>query len=174
MQYLYKNQIDRKCRYHLNKNSVLQSTELRWNIYLVDDDLDDLMLSEKVLHSSGQVHDIYTVEVPEMLFEVMNDHGHMSDLDYYDVIKSIILMDIHMPELNGIQMLEQLKSHPCTSDCPVILLTEDSSGFLVEEAYHYGADGYLEKPINLIQFHHNLELIKKGNKSLCAGGNFIV
>lgn len=68
---------------------------------------------------------------------------------------NLILLDIMLPQLNGIQVLKKLKEDPKTSKIPVVLLTNLGQASVIKTAYDLGAQGYLLKvrmrPQDLIQ-----------------------
>jgi two-component system sensor histidine kinase/response regulator len=71
----------------------------------------------------------------------------------------VVLLDIMMPEITGITVLEKLKSDPETSDIPVIMVTAKSEAEDVEEALSKGAVEYIKKPINEIELLARLRTI---------------
>ncbi len=60
----------------------------------------------------------------------------------------LIVSDVHMPQLNGFQMLERIRTSPATSTIPVILLTAESTYARMREGMAGGADDYLVKPVS--------------------------
>lgn len=58
---------------------------------------------------------------------------------------SLMLLDIMMPKLNGVEVLRQLKADPLTKAIPIILLTNLSDDNIIQEALHLGAAAYLIK-----------------------------
>ncbi len=58
----------------------------------------------------------------------------------------LVLSDINMPEMSGIQMLKKLKGGPQTSSIPVIMISTEGSEERIKEALDNGASGYLKKP----------------------------
>jgi two-component system chemotaxis response regulator CheY len=57
-----------------------------------------------------------------------------------------VISDIHMPEMNGIEMLEQIKSRPECAALPVLMLTTEGSATLIQRAKALGAKGWIVKP----------------------------
>jgi twitching motility two-component system response regulator PilH len=63
-----------------------------------------------------------------------------------EISPDIVMMDINMPHLNGMELLETLKSSPKTSRIPIIMCTENAKIGSVDDAYVKGADSYIIKP----------------------------
>jgi CheY-like chemotaxis protein len=63
-----------------------------------------------------------------------------------------ILLDVNMPRVGGLEVLQQLKSHPVLRTIPVVMLTTSSMSGDVQAAYEYGANSYIVKPVNFDRF----------------------
>jgi CheY-like chemotaxis protein len=64
----------------------------------------------------------------------------------------VILLDINMPKVSGLEVLRQYKSHPVLRTLPVVMLTTSGVGEDVEQAYQLGANSYIVKPVDFDQF----------------------
>ena len=62
---------------------------------------------------------------------------------------SMIILDVNMPLLNGMEMLERLKQDPKTSGIPVVMLTTEAQRSMIERARQNGAKAWLIKPIKV-------------------------
>jgi two-component system, OmpR family, response regulator ResD len=58
---------------------------------------------------------------------------------------SLVLLDIMLPDLNGLQILKEIKSNPQTKALPVVLLTNLGQDTVIKEGFELGAEGYLIK-----------------------------
>ena len=105
-------------------------------ILLVDDDVDHLSISKLVLTSRG--YNVLVLWSTGILVEVVKDF--MPDL---------IFMDHHMPEMNGREATQLLKSNEATKHIPVIYFS--SAEYLETLAKEAGADGFLAKPFKIEQ-----------------------
>jgi len=102
------------------------------SILLIEDDLFIKELYERQLTKAG--------------FEVESAEDGASGLVKSSEKKwSLILLDIMLPEVNGLDVLRTLKSKPETKDIPVILLTNLGQDSLIKEAFDVGAEAYLIK-----------------------------
>ncbi|MCU4177796.1 response regulator [Carboxylicivirga sp. N1Y90] len=71
---------------------------------------------------------------------------------------AIILLDLKMPKVNGLEVLRVLKSHSSFKTIPVVVLTTSSESSDVKEAYQLGANSYIVKPVDFEKF---LEVAKQ-------------
>lgn len=58
----------------------------------------------------------------------------------------IIISDINMPEVNGLELLDQLKKHDTLKEIPVIMITTEGSSERMQDAFKRGAKGFVKKP----------------------------
>ncbi len=77
---------------------------------------------------------------------------------------SMIILDVNMPLLNGLEMLERLKKDPKTASVPVLMLTTEAQRSMIERARQNGAKAWLIKPIKVES------LVSTVNKVLQAQG----
>lgn len=64
----------------------------------------------------------------------------------------LILLDVNMPKVGGLEVLRKLKSHPVLRTIPVVMLTTSSVSQDVQTAYEYGANSYIVKPVDFDKF----------------------
>ncbi|MBN2635856.1 MAG: response regulator [Prolixibacteraceae bacterium] len=64
----------------------------------------------------------------------------------------VILLDLKMPRVNGLEVLKELKTHPRLKTIPVVVLTTSSESIDVREAYQLGANSYIVKPVDFEKF----------------------
>ena len=58
----------------------------------------------------------------------------------------VIISDINMPEVNGLELLDQLKKNETLKEIPVIMITTEGSSERIQEAFNRGAKGFIKKP----------------------------
>lgn len=68
----------------------------------------------------------------------------------------LILLDISMPEVDGIMMLEFIRRRSEWKDLPVVMLSSETSEVQVEHTFRLGADGYIHKPVLLEELENAL------------------
>ncbi|MBN1146274.1 MAG: response regulator [Anaerolineales bacterium] len=64
----------------------------------------------------------------------------------------VILLDINLPKVNGLEVLHQIKSHPVSQKVPVIILTTSAEDRDIQIAYEKGANSYIVKPVDFAKF----------------------
>ena len=64
----------------------------------------------------------------------------------------VILLDINLPKVNGLEVLHHIKSHPVSQKVPVIILTTSAEDRDIQVAYKKGANSYIVKPVDFTKF----------------------
>ena len=125
-------------------------------VHLVEDSYDDRLFAEQRLKNSEQVTCVVSHSTAAELFHYLETSGAFDD-NGEECKNAVILLDVHMPDMNGIETLKHIRTHPLTEDMPVILLTGDTSTELAFDAYQNHATAFLQKPLNLEHFHEVLK-----------------
>lgn len=76
-------------------------------------------------------------------------------------VPALVLLDIKLPRINGLEVLRQLKSHPRFACIPVVMLTTSGEDDDVGQAYELGANSYVIKPVNFARFIEVTEQIEQ-------------
>ena len=69
----------------------------------------------------------------------------------------LILLDINMPEVTGLDLLEFLRRRPEWKDLPIVMLSSEAADVTVDEAMELGADGYVMKPVTIEELEQAIE-----------------
>ena len=69
-----------------------------------------------------------------------------------DLVPTVILLDLHLPRVDGLEILRRLKSHHRFRSIPVIMLTSSDDDRDIREAYHLGVNSYIQKPVDFGRF----------------------
>ena len=77
----------------------------------------------------------------------------------------LMILDINMPEVTGLDMLEFLRRRPEWKNLPVVMLSSEAADVMIDKAYSLGADGYVTKPVIIEELERalNLAFEKHGN-----------
>ena len=71
----------------------------------------------------------------------------------------LLLLDINMPKMDGVEVLKKIKAHDLLKTIPVIMLTTTDDPKEVEACYQYGCNLYITKPIDFMKFAETLRRI---------------
>lgn len=145
----------------LEKSKNSPENEASWTVFLVDDDMDDQLLAERVLGKSPMIKDVVSVSSSEALFKELRSRHFFYDMPG-DPPNSLIMLDIHMPGVDGIALLNQLRTSPYTEGIPVIMLTGDSRTSNIEKTYYMEANGYITKPLSGDHLDHIHAVLARG------------
>src|SRR6476620_4936478 len=110
-------------------------------ILIVDDSRDDTQLLKTMLESAGY-RDILTADSAEAAYRILGikDASHAAKVD-------LILLDVLMPAVNGIQVCRRIKSIDRLRDIPVVIVTVQSDPVDLQLAFAEGAIDYIRKPV---------------------------
>jgi CheY-like chemotaxis protein len=73
---------------------------------------------------------------------------------------AVILLDLKLPRINGLEVLRQLKRHALAATIPVVILTTSAEDSDVQSAYQLGANSYIVKPVDFEKFMQVAEQIE--------------
>lgn len=76
-------------------------------------------------------------------------------------LPAVILLDINMPKVNGLEVEKQIKEHPVFRHIPVVVLTSSREDRDLKTAYDLGVNSYIEKPVSFSQFIEVAEHIER-------------
>jgi len=125
-------------------------------ILLVEDNPNDAELAIRALRRSRISNQIQLLqdgaEALDFLF-CRGDytHRHISDQP------KVILLDLKLPKVSGLEVLKQLKANPHTQMIPIVVLTSSSQDSDVIESYKLGVNSYIVKPVDFEQFNKSVE-----------------
>jgi hypothetical protein len=69
-----------------------------------------------------------------------------------ELLPVVILLDIHLPKLSGLEILHQYKNHPQSRKIPIIILTTSAEDRDIQAAYQHGVNSYIIKPVDFEKF----------------------
>lgn len=115
----------------------------RLEIFLIEDDADDAELTIHALKKHHLANPIVHIDDGEKALDLL-----FSDRDR----PTLILLDLKMPRVDGIEILRKLKSDPEKKAIPVIVLISSKEGRNYVESFKLKADAYMIKPVDYKQF----------------------
>jgi CheY-like chemotaxis protein len=128
------------------------------NILLIEDDEVDVMNVQRALKKNNITSTLYRaangVEGLALLRSTKNaPNGNNSKL--------LILLDLNMPEMGGIEFLKELRADPDLCKLPVVILTTSMQDRDLNAAYQYNVAGYLVKPIAFSSFVDKIDILSR-------------
>jgi CheY-like chemotaxis protein len=118
-------------------------------ILIAEDDEGHATLIKKNLNRSGIVNEITHFKDGQEILDFMT---HKNGKGLQKGISYLILLDIRMPKLDGIEVLRQIKSDELLKKIPVIMITTTDDPDEVEKCHQLGCNNYITKPIDYVKF----------------------
>jgi putative two-component system response regulator len=129
---------------------ILDAATSQRRIVIVDDEELNILVVGEYLKSAGYHELAHTTDPFRAIGLIAKERP------------DLVLLDIHMPQLNGIQVLRQIRAEDSMQHVPVVILTSESSDKLKMDALHAGANDFLQKPV------HSGELLARVRNILLA------
>jgi two-component system response regulator len=126
-------------------------------ILLVEDSLDDQELIRMALEEEHVVNEIVAVNDGAQALDYLFGTGAYAGRDISDT-PLVILLDIKLPKVNGLEVLQQLRADPHTCLIPVVILTSSNEEQDILTSYQNRVNSYVRKPVDFQQF---TEAVKK-------------
>lgn len=120
-------------------------------ILLVEDNPDDELLTRRALRRIETVpHDVAVVRDGVAALEYLL--GDSASGEPPAKLPDLVLLDLKMPKLGGLEVLQRLRSHERTRDLPVVVFTSSSEERDLRSSYDMGANAYVRKPVDFAEF----------------------
>jgi two-component system response regulator len=120
-------------------------------ILLVEDTPEDLELTLRALHKANLSNRIEVARDGAEAIEFIFGKNGNGDSNVANVPK-VILLDLKLPKVDGIEVLRRIKGDPRTKAIPVVVLTSSREQKDVVESYRLGVNSYIVKPVNFERF----------------------
>ncbi len=117
----------------------------QFDILLVDDSAADAKIFQAALEEASTRASIYWVASGEEAIDFLNRRGRFVDANPVKVV----ILDVNMPGIDGLETLRRIKSSTTINHIPVILLSSAKAADTVDLAYSLGANAYFSKPLSL-------------------------
>ena len=128
-------------------------------ILLVEDNPDDAELTIRELTKHNMAGNLVHVKDGEEALEFIFATGKYKNIRDVAHLPRLMLLDIQMPKVNGIEVLEKIKSDPLTKSIPVVILTSSNESPDITKCYNLGANSYIVKPVNFDGFSQAIKNI---------------
>lgn len=120
-------------------------------ILFIEDNDNDIELTLRALKKHNVVNNIKIIKDGEEALEYIFATGRYLERDIQKKPK-VILLDLKLPKVGGLEILEKIKSDENTKTIPVVVLTSSQEECDMIESYKYGVNSYVVKPINFESF----------------------
>lgn len=122
-------------------------------ILLVEDNDDDAELTARAFSDAKVGNPIVRAADGVEALDYLFGRGAHAGRDVTD-IPAVVLLDLNLPRLNGLEVLSALRSNPVTKQIPVVILTSSREDRDRLAAYEHHANSYVQKPVDYDQFVH--------------------
>ncbi len=125
-------------------------------ILLVEDNPSDIGLTQRALEKSRIANELVIAEDGREALDYLFDIDPLTGL-YLNDLPALILLDLKLPKVDGLQVLRQIRTDERTSRLPVVILTTSSEEDDIAQSYDLGANSYIRKPVDFRQFVESVE-----------------
>lgn len=125
-------------------------------ILLVEDNPSDIALTQRALTKSHISNEMVVAEDGQEALDYLFGTGQYTGRDVNE-LPALILLDLKLPRVDGLEVLRQARADPRTRRLPIVILTTSSEEQDVAQSYDLGANSYIRKPVDFIQFANAVE-----------------
>jgi two-component system, response regulator len=127
-------------------------------ILLVEDNRDDETLTLRALRQNNILNEVIVVRDGAEALDFLFARGTHAGRNLA-VTPQVVLLDLNLPKVSGLNVLKQLRADPSTRLLPVVILTSSQEDEDVLESYKLGANSYLRKPVDLAKFTEAVKVL---------------
>jgi CheY-like chemotaxis protein len=125
-------------------------------ILLVEDNPSDVGLTQRALAKSHIANELVVAEDGQEALDYLFGAGAHAGRDVTE-LPALVLLDLKLPRVDGLQVLRAIRAHDLTSRLPVVILTTSKEEQDVAQSYDLGANSYIRKPVDFTQFVQAVE-----------------
>ncbi len=125
-------------------------------ILLVEDNPSDIGLTQRALAKSHISNELVVAEDGQEALDYLFGAGQHTGRDVNE-LPALILLDLKLPRVDGLEVLRRVRADPRTHRLPVVILTTSSEEQDMAQSYDLGANSYIRKPVDFIQFANAVE-----------------
>jgi two-component system, response regulator len=120
-------------------------------ILLVEDNEDDVLLTKRAFQKNNVKNELVVVSDGREALDWLFAEGEHAGRDT-SVVPELILLDVNMPRVGGLEVLERVRADPRTEFVPVVMLTSSKQEEDLIRSYELGANSYVRKPVAFESF----------------------
>ncbi len=129
-------------------------------ILLVEDNPDDELLTVRALRKTGVKNEVVVAHDGVEALDYLFASGPHAGRDPA-AVPQLILLDLKLPRVGGLEVLKRLRSDERTRRLPVVILSSSRERRDMLDGYGFGANSYVRKPVNFEQFVTAIELLRR-------------
>jgi len=126
-------------------------------ILLVEDNPDDEELTQLALKENKILNEVFVAHDGAEALDYLFGTGAYAGRDV-SITPQIILLDLKLPKIGGLEVLERLRSNPLTQYIPIVVLTSSSEEEDILASYRLGANSFVRKPV---EFHRFADAVRQ-------------
>jgi CheY-like chemotaxis protein len=127
-------------------------------ILVVEDDPAHVEIIRRNFGASRLANRIISVEDGQAALDYLNRQGEYNNADKFPM-PNLILLDLRLPLVDGLDVLKTIKSDPKLSAIPVVILTTSAAETDMVKAYEHHANSFLVKPVDFTQFSKLMDIL---------------
>lgn len=130
-------------------------TDNKW-IMLVEDNPDDEELTKRAIRKNNILNELMVARDGAEALDYLHGTGIHEGRDTSDT-PTIILLDLKLPKIDGLEVLRRLRADERTKLVPVVILTSSKEEQDIVKSYKLGCNSYIRKPVDFIQFSNAVQ-----------------
>ncbi|NLI75148.1 MAG: response regulator [Candidatus Riflebacteria bacterium] len=125
-------------------------------ILLIEDNASDIELTRRALDKSHIANHLIVAEDGQQALNLLHGTADRPGLAP-DRLPTLVLLDLKLPRLDGLEVLRHIRNDPRTHRLPVVILTTSKEEQDVAASYDLGVNSYIRKPVDFNQFAHAIQ-----------------
>jgi two-component system, response regulator len=125
-------------------------------ILLVEDNPDDVLLTVEALRENNILNKIEIAKDGVEALDFLFGRGKHTGRDL-SVLPQLVLLDLKLPKVDGLEVLKEIKSNDLTKMIPVVVLTSSKEEQDLLKSYQLGVNSYIRKPVDFEQFSQSVK-----------------
>lgn len=126
-------------------------------ILLVEDDPHDVKMTLRELQRENVKNRIVVARDGEEALDFLFCRGNYQNRSNHP--PRLVLLDLKLPKVDGLEVLREIKGNPDTSSIPVVIMTSSAEQRDVVESYRLGVNSYIQKPVDFDEFRATIKTL---------------
>ncbi len=127
-------------------------------ILLVEDNADDEELTLRALRKNHVKNNVVVARDGAEALDYLFGTGAYTGRDP-TVLPEVVLLDVKLPKLDGLEVLRRIREDPRTQFLPVVMLTSSTTESDLVDSYAHGANSYVRKPVDFVRFMESVRQV---------------